>query len=92
MNREKGMKQTKVLSVLVGVAVGAGLPVAWGADATTRTLTLEAYRDKMKGACVGQMVGVSWGMPTEFRWNDKIIPAADAWRRAPTASSVSSFP
>ena len=40
-----------------------------------RTLTLEEYRDKMKGAWVGQMVGVSWGQPTEFKWKDEIIPA-----------------
>jgi len=29
----------------------------------------------MQGAWIRQMVGVSWGTPTEFRWNDKIIPA-----------------
>ena len=31
-----------------------------------RTLSLDDYRDKMKAAWVGQMVGVSWGQPTEF--------------------------
>ena len=40
-----------------------------------RRLSLEEYRDKMQGAWIGQMVGVSWGMPTEFKWNDAIIPA-----------------
>ena len=40
-----------------------------------RTLSLDDYRDKMKAAWVGQMVGVSWGQPTEFKWKDAIIPA-----------------
>lgn len=77
MTMRKQTKRTYALFALAGVAVATRLSVAFGADAATRTLTLEAYRDKMKGAWVGQMVGVSWGQPTEFRWNDKIIPAAD---------------
>ena len=42
--------------------------------AAERTSTLEDYRDKMKAAWVGQMVGVAWGQPTEFKWKDEIIP------------------
>ena len=42
--------------------------------AAERAITLEEYRDKMKGAWVGQMVGVSWGQPTEFKWKDEIVP------------------
>ncbi|MGN0847665.1 MAG: ADP-ribosylglycohydrolase family protein [Kiritimatiellia bacterium] len=38
-------------------------------------LSLADYRDKMRGAWVGQMVGVEWGAPTEFKFNDQIIPA-----------------
>ncbi len=51
------------------------------AGAAERTLTLADYRDKMKAAWVGQMVGVAWGWTTEFRFNDKIIPAdkVPAW-------------
>ena len=52
----------------------------WAADTAAcadavRTLSLDDYRDKMKAAWVGQMVGVSWGQPTEFKWKDAIIPA-----------------
>ena len=42
-----------------------------------RKLPVSVYRDKMKAGWVGQMIGVSWGYPTEFKWKDKIIPAAD---------------
>lgn len=37
-------------------------------------MSLEDYRDRMQAAWIGQMVGVAWGMPTEFRFNDTIIP------------------
>ncbi|MHC5156404.1 MAG: ADP-ribosylglycohydrolase family protein [Planctomycetota bacterium] len=42
-----------------------------------RTITAEEYLDKMKAGWVGQMVGVGWGAPTEFRYLGKIIPAKD---------------
>jgi hypothetical protein len=44
------------------------------ADASFRRLPIREYRDKMKGAWIGQIAGVSWGAPTEFRWKDQIIP------------------
>ncbi len=44
------------------------------ADGNLR-LSVKEYRDKMKGGWIGQIAGVSWGAPTEFRWKDKIIPA-----------------
>ncbi len=42
--------------------------------AAERELSLEDYRDKMKAAWIGQMVGVAWGQPTEFKWVNKVIP------------------
>jgi hypothetical protein len=39
-----------------------------------RRLSLSEYRDRMRAAWIGQMAGVSWGAPTEFRWKDAIIP------------------
>ncbi|MCL2348753.1 MAG: ADP-ribosylglycohydrolase family protein [Planctomycetaceae bacterium] len=39
-----------------------------------RRLPVKVYRDKMKAGWIGQIAGVSWGAPTEFRWSDKIIP------------------
>jgi hypothetical protein len=40
-------------------------------------ISLEDFRDKMKGAWVGQMAGVGWGLPTEFDYTDQIIPAEE---------------
>ena len=50
-------------------------------QAGERRLSLDDFRDRMKGGWVGQMVGVSWGMPTEFKFNDVVIPAdkVPAW-------------
>ncbi|MDO4558774.1 MAG: ADP-ribosylglycohydrolase family protein, partial [Planctomycetia bacterium] len=44
---------------------------------TCRRLSVAQYRDRMEAAWIGQIVGVSWGAPTEFRWGDQIIPEAD---------------
>ncbi len=40
-------------------------------------LTEETIRDKIAGSWVAQMVGVTWGASTEFRWQGTIIPDAD---------------
>lgn len=51
---------------------------------STRRLSISAhdYVDKMKAGWVGQMVGVGWGAPTEFRYIATTIPEGDvpAWR------------
>jgi len=48
--------------------------VSVSAVAETRTLTLETFRDKMRGAWIGQSAGVAWGQPTEWKYADKIMP------------------
>jgi hypothetical protein len=39
-----------------------------------RRLPLNEYIDKMKGGWIGQMAGVGWGAPTEFRFLGEIVP------------------
>ncbi|MDO8587716.1 MAG: ADP-ribosylglycohydrolase family protein [Armatimonadota bacterium] len=39
-----------------------------------RCIPISEYRDKMKAGWIGQIAGVSWGAPTEFRFRGKIIP------------------
>jgi hypothetical protein len=38
------------------------------------TLTPDVLRDKIKGAWAAQTIGVTYGGPTEFRYNKRIIP------------------
>ena len=39
-----------------------------------RRLSVDDYRDRMKGGWIGQIIGVVWGAPTEFKFNDVIVP------------------
>jgi len=39
-----------------------------------REIPLARLQDKIKGGWAGQMIGVSYGAPTEFRWKGEIIP------------------
>lgn len=52
------------------------------AEKTYLRLPVREYRDKMKAGWIGQMVGVAWGAPTEFKYQDRIMPeeAMPAWR------------
>ncbi len=42
-------------------------------DRAPRRITRQALEDKIRGGWAGQMIGVSYGAPTEFRSNGKII-------------------
>jgi hypothetical protein len=66
----------------LGAAVLALLPAARADE--VRRISLKEYRDKMKGGWVGQMAGVTWGAPTEFKFKDQIIPVEKipVWRPA----------
>jgi len=44
------------------------------ASQSFRRLPLQTYRDKMQAGWIGQMAGVTWGAPTEFKYNGIIIP------------------
>lgn len=35
---------------------------------------MDTYVDKMKAGWIGQMAGVGWGAPTEFKWKGQIVP------------------
>ncbi len=56
-----------------GLILGVCAVTLW-AGAAERVISVAEYRDKMKAAWIGQMYGVAWGFPTEFKFNDVIIP------------------
>jgi hypothetical protein len=45
----------------------------------TRRLSQAVLKDKIKGGWAGQMIGVSFGAPTEFKSNGKIIEGELKW-------------
>jgi hypothetical protein len=48
-------------------------PCAHAGESAPRRLTRQALEDKIRGGWAGQMIGVSFGAPTEFRSNGRII-------------------
>ena len=61
------MRSATVLCLVMAVLApdaGAG---------NVRRLLLEDYRDRVAAGWIGQMVGVEWGLPTEFKFR-RIIP------------------
>ena len=67
--------------VLMFISVGCGKTTD---QDSSRRLPLSEYIDKMKAGWIGQMVGVGWGAPTEFRYQGEIIPEEKmpAWKPA----------
>jgi hypothetical protein len=56
----------------------------------TRTISRAELRDKIEGGWAGQMIGVSYGAPTEFRFRGQIIPAErlPAWKPDMVSNSL----
>jgi hypothetical protein len=58
--------------------ISASIPVLAAGDGVgnaqqVRTISRQAFEDKVRGGWAGQMIGVSFGAPTEFSSNGKII-------------------
>jgi hypothetical protein len=58
------------------------LPAGAAPAGKVRRLPVAEYRDRMKAGWIGQIAGVCWGAPTEFKFRDKIIPesAMPVWK------------
>ena len=71
------MKRSAAAAVILALA----LPSLAAAQARV-TLTTDVLRDKIKGGWAGQTIGVTFGGPTEFRYNGTMIPdyTPIAWR------------
>jgi len=76
---EMKMKKT-IISIIVLILVISLSSCSSKTD--FRKISVEEYRGKMKAGWLGQMAGVGWGAPTEFRYNARIIPESDvpAWK------------
>lgn len=74
MNRFKTAISTAALA-LAGFSAAAVLLATGAAPPAEefRKLSLAELRNKIAGGWAGQMIGVSFGAPTEFRFNEQII-------------------
>ena len=61
---------------LFACAVLTAAAVAWTAadGGAEKSIPLAELRDKIEGGWAGQMIGVSYGAPTEFRYRNQVIP------------------
>jgi len=63
-----------IVAVVLGPAYLSGCQTDGLGKAPVRRIAVEDYADKMKAGWIGQMAGVGWGGPTEFRYKGEIIP------------------
>lgn len=68
------MRQSLASLFALCLVAGRTLTVAASRREQTREISLETLRDKIEGGWAGQMIGVSYGAPTEFRFRETIIP------------------
>jgi hypothetical protein len=66
--------RNKALMAGVVAMVAAVVIAATGTE--TKSISLDDLRDKIEGGWAGQMIGVSFGAPTEFRYREQIIEGA----------------
>ena len=71
------MKKTLIPLLLLGALLFVSALVT--AQNKTRRLSQAVLKDKIKGGWAGQMIGVSFGAPTEFKSNGKIIEGELKW-------------
>lgn len=80
------MRQRLIGLFLVCAALGLiGATAATG----THTIPLSVLRDKIEGGWAGQMIGVSFGAPTEFRYREQIIEGPlPEWKPEKVSNSI----
>jgi hypothetical protein len=79
------MKRITIMSLALVCAFTPAVLLRAAEKATEfRRLPVAEFRDKMMGGWVGQIAGVCWGAPTEFKFKDQIIPTdkVPVWKPA----------
>jgi len=62
------MKKIVFISIVLSIALSSCT------QRNYRKISKEDYTSKMKAAWIGQMIGVGWSAPTEFRFIGEIVP------------------
>jgi hypothetical protein len=73
---------SRLLSIGVALVAALGTLTCTLGGGTYETVPVSRLEDKIRGGWAGQMIGVSFGAPTEFRFQGQIIPeeALPEWR------------
>ncbi|MBC8166757.1 MAG: ADP-ribosylglycohydrolase family protein, partial [Bryobacteraceae bacterium] len=79
----------RFLSIAAVMVVAVIVFTGAAAQGTKRTISLAELKDRIEGGWAGQMIGVSFGAPTEFRYREKIIEdALPEWKPSNIANSL----
>ncbi|HNV03175.1 MAG TPA: ADP-ribosylglycohydrolase family protein [Vicinamibacterales bacterium] len=73
---------------LAALGLGCALLAAACVDRDARTITRAALEDKIRGGWAGKMIGVSYGAPTEFRYNGRINEDEIDWSPERVANAL----
>ncbi len=75
---------------LVRFSIAISVCVLSTLSAQEQRIPLASLRDKVAGGWAGQMIGVSYGAPTEFRYRNQIIPEdkLPKWRPDLVSNSI----
>jgi hypothetical protein len=74
------MNTTLVLSPVRLLLLGCALSCAVQAKTELRHISRATLEDKIRGGWAGQMIGVAYGAPTEFKSNAKILEGELIWK------------
>jgi ADP-ribosylglycohydrolase len=86
---EKVMRaRITAIGILVSVVVAGYAATENGNKKESRTISRRALEDKIRGGWAGQMIGVSFGAPTEFESNRKIIEGNLPWTPDRVTNSI----
>lgn len=80
------MKKILIPCLALSILLSTSAPLL--AQNKTRRLSTTALKDKIKGGWAGQMIGVSYGAPTEFKSNGKIIEGELKWSPDRISNSI----
>ncbi|GHT36234.1 hypothetical protein FACS189427_07460 [Planctomycetales bacterium] len=64
----------KNIAFFIFILLTASAAAAFAVAQEFREISVQDYRDKMKAGWIGQIAGVCWGGPTEFKFKGEIIP------------------
>ena len=80
------MRRFRILAIAALFALGAGTATAQSGSA--RRLSRTELENKIRGGWAGQMIGVSYGAPTEFVSNRRIIRWPITWKPENVTNSI----
>lgn len=78
----------KILITLLALSAVLIISALVFAQNKKQRLSQSALKDKIKGGWAGQMIGVSFGAPTEFKHNGKIIEGDLPWKPERISNSI----